>query len=62
MTTIGAKNLLFRTKQKLRSGEFTVSGDQWPMMLYASYKYDEQDPWKGLLQSVILVKVRHSKP
>ncbi|KJA13492.1 hypothetical protein HYPSUDRAFT_151548, partial [Hypholoma sublateritium FD-334 SS-4] len=43
-------------KQKLRTGEYSVSGDQWPIFLYASYKYDETDPWKGLLQSAILVK------
>ncbi|KJA13336.1 hypothetical protein HYPSUDRAFT_151695 [Hypholoma sublateritium FD-334 SS-4] len=43
-------------KQKLRTGEFSVSGDQWPIFLYASYQYDENDPWKGLLQSAILVK------
>ncbi len=48
---------LSRIKLKLRKGEYTVSGDQWPIMLYASYKYDEQNPWKGLLQSTILVEV-----
>ena len=44
-------------KQKLCSGKLTVSGDQWPIFLYASYKYDDTNPWKGLLQSEILVKV-----
>ncbi len=29
-------------------------------ILYASYDYDEDDPWKGLLQSKILVKVSQS--
>ncbi|KJA19284.1 hypothetical protein HYPSUDRAFT_143937 [Hypholoma sublateritium FD-334 SS-4] len=43
-------------KQKLRTGEFSVSGDQWPIFLYASYEYDDANPWKGLLQSTILVK------
>ncbi|KJA12894.1 hypothetical protein HYPSUDRAFT_107432, partial [Hypholoma sublateritium FD-334 SS-4] len=43
-------------KEKLRTGEYSVSGDQWPIFLYASYKYDDADPWKGLLQSAILVK------
>lgn len=27
-------------------------------MLYASYKYDANDPWKGFLRSLIVVKVR----
>ncbi|KJA16430.1 hypothetical protein HYPSUDRAFT_107673, partial [Hypholoma sublateritium FD-334 SS-4] len=43
-------------KEKLRTGEYSVSGDQWPIFLYASYQYDDTDPWKGLLRSVILVK------
>ncbi|KAG1833199.1 hypothetical protein DFJ58DRAFT_719467 [Suillus subalutaceus] len=33
----------------------TVHSDQWPMFLYAGYDYDPKDPWKGLLQSEILV-------
>ncbi len=47
----------YRIKEKLRSGEFSVAGDQWPIFLYRSYQYDERDPWKGLLQSQILIKV-----
>ncbi|KJA15039.1 hypothetical protein HYPSUDRAFT_109097, partial [Hypholoma sublateritium FD-334 SS-4] len=43
-------------KEKLASGELTVAGDQWPIFLYASYKYDENDPWKGLLRSSLVVK------
>ncbi|KAF8956821.1 hypothetical protein BDZ97DRAFT_1763403 [Flammula alnicola] len=43
-------------KEKLRTGEFSVSGDQWPIFLYGSYKYDDENPWQGLLQSAILVK------
>ncbi|KAF8190092.1 hypothetical protein BJ912DRAFT_850336 [Pholiota molesta] len=43
-------------KQKLRTGELTVAGDQWPALLYRNYKYDEDDPWNGLLQSQILIK------
>ncbi|KAH7919885.1 hypothetical protein BV22DRAFT_1050765 [Leucogyrophana mollusca] len=42
-------------KEKLRSGEMTVSGDQWPIFLYSSYNYDPEDPWNGLLRSQILV-------
>ena len=44
-------------KQKLRSGEISVSGDQWPIFLYANYKFDPEEPWKGLLKSSILVSV-----
>lgn len=43
-------------QEKLRTGELSVSGDQWPIFLYNGYKFFEDDPWKGLLQSVILVK------
>ncbi|KAG1887522.1 uncharacterized protein F5891DRAFT_1132144 [Suillus fuscotomentosus] len=42
------------TKQALKSGETAVSGDQWPVFLYAGYHYDPDDPWKGLLRSEIL--------
>jgi len=34
-----------------------VSGEQWPLFLYADLAYDEQDPWNGLMRSEILVKV-----
>ncbi|KJA23429.1 hypothetical protein HYPSUDRAFT_137791 [Hypholoma sublateritium FD-334 SS-4] len=43
-------------KEKLRTGELSVAGDQWPVFLYSSFKYDEDDPWRGLLQSSLLVK------
>ncbi len=46
-----------RIKQKLRTGELSVPGDQWPVFLYRSHQYDDTNPWKGLLQSEILVKV-----
>lgn len=55
-----ALNSIYRVKEKLRTGELSVAGDQWPIFLYNSYKYDDNDPWKGLLQSSILVKAsRH---
>lgn len=50
-------NVFWRIQEKLRSGELSVSGDQWPIFLYRSYKFYGNDPWKGLLQSSILVKV-----
>jgi hypothetical protein len=47
----------FSVKEKLKSGELVVTGDQWPIFLYAAYAYDPEDPWNGLLQSNILVSV-----
>ena len=46
-----------RVKEKLRTGELTIAGDQWPIFLYDTYKFDEDDPWHGLLRSGILLKV-----
>jgi hypothetical protein len=43
------------TKDKLRSGEMAISGDQWPVFVYQGYNYDPEDPWNGLLRSTILV-------
>ncbi|KAG2156444.1 uncharacterized protein EDB93DRAFT_1238791 [Suillus bovinus] len=43
------------TKTKLRSGEIIVTGDQWPLFLYADYHYNPEDPWNGLFQSALLV-------
>ncbi|KAF8225705.1 hypothetical protein L208DRAFT_1305349, partial [Tricholoma matsutake] len=42
-------------KAQLRSGDITVPGDQWPILLYKEHKYDPEDPWDGLLRSAILV-------
>jgi hypothetical protein len=47
-------------KEKLRSGEMAVSGDQWPIFLYHSYNYDPEDPWNGLFRSTLLVYVTSS--
>jgi len=43
------------TKEKLRSGEMAVSGNQWPIFVYQGYSYDADDPWNGLLRSTMLV-------
>ncbi|KAG1850272.1 hypothetical protein C8R48DRAFT_750143 [Suillus tomentosus] len=43
------------TKAKLQSGEIIVTGDQWPLFLYANYHYDPEDPWNGLFWSALLV-------
>jgi hypothetical protein len=48
----------FSVREKLSSGEMTVRGDQWPMLVYADQEYDPQDPWEGLFRSRILVWVR----
>jgi hypothetical protein len=44
-------------KAKLKSGEMSVRGDQWPLFLYADLAYDPDDPWNGLLRSQLLVAV-----
>jgi hypothetical protein len=49
-----------RVWTKLVDGTMTVSGDQWPMMLYANQEYDPDDPWSGLFRSQILVWVSFS--
>ncbi|KAF9232356.1 hypothetical protein BU15DRAFT_90680 [Melanogaster broomeanus] len=36
-------------KSKLESGQIQAAGDQWPVLLYANYTYDAEDPWNGLL-------------
>jgi hypothetical protein len=41
-------------KQKLKTGETVVSGDQWPVFLYHGYTYDSEDPWNGLFRSSLL--------
>ena len=45
------------TRAKLANGELQVSGDQWPIFLYADYTYDSEDPWNGLLRSGLLISV-----
>ncbi|KAG2152122.1 hypothetical protein BD769DRAFT_1648631 [Suillus cothurnatus] len=47
-------------KAKLKSGEIIVTGDQWPLFLYADYHYDPKEPWNGLFRSALLVcALRH---
>ncbi|KAG1843618.1 hypothetical protein C8R48DRAFT_618585 [Suillus tomentosus] len=36
-------------------GKMLVSGDQWPIFLYANQVYDPEDPWCSLLRSRLLV-------
>lgn len=54
--------MLPRTKDKLRSGELAVSGDQWPIFLYHGYIYDLEDPWNGIFRSSLLVSVSAGCP
>lgn len=50
--------MIFRSiKEKLRTGEMHVRGDQWPYFLYADLAYDPDDPWNGSLRSQLLVSV-----
>jgi hypothetical protein len=44
-------------KAQLQSGEIMVSGDQWPVFIYAGCKFDPEDPWEGMFRSTILVSV-----
>lgn len=37
-----------------------MRGDQWPIFIYAGYRYDPEDPWNGLLRSSLLVCVSSS--
>jgi hypothetical protein len=46
-----------RIKEKLRSDEMSVSGDQWPVFLYHGYSYDHEDPWNSLFRSALLVSL-----
>jgi hypothetical protein len=50
--------MFIRVKEKLRSGEMSVPGDQWPIFVYQGYNYDPEDPWNGLFRSSLLVCVR----
>jgi hypothetical protein len=45
-------------KDRLKSGEMMVAGDQWPVFIYEGYRYDPEAPWTGLLRSSLLVTVR----
>lgn len=49
-----------RIKEKLRTGDLLVTGDQWSIFLYQGEQYDADDPWNGLFRSSILVCVSFS--
>jgi hypothetical protein len=50
-------NIFNSIKEKLRSGEMAMSGDQWPIFVYHGYDYDPDDPWNSLFWSTLLVSV-----
>ncbi|KAG2063229.1 hypothetical protein BDR04DRAFT_1123406 [Suillus decipiens] len=39
-------------KAKLKSGDIIVTGDQWPLFLYADYHYDPEDPWNDTIANL----------
>ena len=51
--------MVHRVKDDLKSGDIVVTGDRWPLFLYANCEYDPEDPWSGLLQNSILISVSH---
>jgi hypothetical protein len=55
---LGYANMNGSIKEKLKSGEMYVRGDQWPLFLYADENFDPKRPWDGLLRNQILVLVR----
>lgn len=34
-----------------------IPGDHWPIFLYAGYDYDPDDPWKGLHQEIVDIRL-----
>src|SRR5215472_2356843 len=48
-------NLVSRVKEKLCTGEVSVSSDQWLIFLYHGYTYNKDVPWNGLFRSSLLI-------
>ena len=46
-----------RIRTRLSSGEMTVHGDQWPLLVYANQEFNPEEPWDGLFRSQLLVWV-----
>ena len=46
-----------RVRSDLANGVMTVSGDQWPVLVYENQEYDPEHPWEGLFRSKLLVWV-----
>lgn len=47
-----------RVKEMLRSGNYLVAGDQWPILLYKDEFYESENPWRGLFRNRLLVLVK----
>jgi len=56
-TTLNSRIPFISIHAKLDNGEMAVTGDQWPMLLYANQHYDPDDPWSGLFRNQILIYV-----
>ena len=46
-----------KVRSDLVNGVMTVSGDQWPVLVYENQEYDPEHPWEGLFRSKLLVWV-----
>ncbi|KAI0710854.1 hypothetical protein C8Q76DRAFT_694848 [Earliella scabrosa] len=42
-------------KHKLRNKELIVTGDQWPIFIYANETFDPNNPWQGLFRGRLLL-------
>jgi hypothetical protein len=54
--------VLNRQREALRNHELVVTGTQWPHCIYEDEMCDPEDPWKGLLKNILLVKVSGTMP
>jgi hypothetical protein len=48
---------IYSIKEGLGSGETLVPGDRWPAFLYVDATCHEDDSWRGLLRSQLLIQV-----
>jgi hypothetical protein len=55
--TLTTRSLAVRVKDMLRSGNYSVAGDQWPILLYKDEIYDAEHPWSGLFRNRLLILV-----
>jgi hypothetical protein len=44
-------------RKGLQNNEITVTGDHWPLLVYADCTYDSAEPWEGLFRNKLLVWV-----
>ena len=48
-------------KHKLRNKELIVTGDQWPIFIYANEVFDPNNAWHGLFRGRLLLNVSLSR-